>query len=146
MESGEWRTENGERRPESGERRTEYLIAEDCDTSALPIPLEMSVVPYDGIMPHLPKSEAWFDRRGLQFPLLLRHWRDGDRFRPFGMKGTRLLSDFFSDLKLSLEEKERVWLLCNGDGTILWVVGYRASHFAVIDNNTSDIVKFVKAV
>ena len=33
--------------------------------------------------------------------IILRHWRQGDRFKPFGMKGTKLLSDIFSDAKLS---------------------------------------------
>ena len=58
------------------------------------------------------------------------------------MKGTRLVSDLFSDLKLSVDEKRRVWLLCNGDevGTILWVVGYRAAHFAVVGDDTSEVV------
>lgn len=62
----------------------------------------------------------------------LRHWRDGDRFAPFGMGGrTRLLSDFFSDLKLSSHEKDNVWLL-EVDGVIVWVLGHRATnHFTV---------------
>ena len=120
-----------------------FLISESTDLSLLPIPLSMSITPFDGTIPHLSCGEAWFDRDGLQFPLQLRHWHDGDRFRPFGMKGTRLVSDLFSDLKLSLDEKEKTWLLCNGDheGTILWVVGHRASHFAIVNTKTTKIVK-----
>ena len=61
----------------------------------------------------------------------LRHWRRADRFRPFGMRGTKLLSDLFSDLHLDAEAKRRVWIL-EADGQILWVVGLRASaHFPV---------------
>lgn len=116
-------------------------INED-DKSVLGGTLAMSVVAYDGAKPRLSRNEAWFDRDGLVFPLQLRRWREGDRFRPFGMKGTRLVSDLFSDLKLSLDEKERAWILCNGDGTIIWVVGYRASHYAVVGKSTSQIVKF----
>lgn len=94
-------------------------------------------------MPHLlPRNEACFDRDGLTFPLRLRHWRDGDRFRPFGMSGTRLVSDLFSDLKLSIADKENAWILCNGDEeeTILWVVGYRAAHFAIVTPTTKEVV------
>ncbi len=61
----------------------------------------------------------------------LRHWRKADRFRPFGMRGTKLLSDLFTDLHLDSEAKRRVWVL-DADGQILWVVGLRASaHFPV---------------
>lgn len=56
----------------------------------------------------------------------LRHWRDGDRFRPFGLHGTKLLSDLFTDLKLTREQKDATWLL-ELDGEIVWVLGYRSS-------------------
>ena len=58
--------------------------------------------------------------------LTLRHPKEGDRFRPFGMKGTKLLSDFYTDLKLPRTEKQHQWLLCHGDD-ILWAVGKRSS-------------------
>lgn len=130
---------------ERGNEEEEYLVDGDCDVSNLPFHLEMSIVPFDGKVCRLPKNEAWFDKRGLHFPLKLRHWRDGDRFRPFGMKGTRLVSDFFSDMKLSLDEKERIWLLCDGDenGTILWIVGLRAAHCAVVNTTTKEVVKLL---
>lgn len=56
----------------------------------------------------------------------LRRWRHGDRLAPFGMNGTRLVSDIFSDAHLSLLDKQRTWLLTR-NGTILWIVGLRAS-------------------
>lgn len=63
--------------------------------------------------------------------VLLRHWRDGDRFKPFGMNGSKLISDLFTDLKLSEKQKNDTWLL-EADGEILWVLGYRAAQaFAV---------------
>lgn len=68
--------------------------------------------------------------------LRLRHWRQGDRFRPFGMRGTRLLSDLFTDLKLTARQKRQVWLL-EADGQILWVVGFRAADaFRVASGST----------
>lgn len=63
--------------------------------------------------------------------VVLRHWRDGDRFAPFGMRGSKLVSDLFTDMKLGLRAKRETWLMV-ADGKILWVVGHRASrHFAV---------------
>ena len=58
--------------------------------------------------------------------LTLRHPKEGDRFRPFGMKGTKLLSDFYTDLKLPRTEKQHQWLLCH-DGEVLWSIGQRSS-------------------
>ena len=58
--------------------------------------------------------------------LVLRHWQDGDRFKPFGMHGrSRLVSDLFTDLKISDADKRRAWLL-EADGEIIWVLGYRS--------------------
>ena len=58
--------------------------------------------------------------------VVLRHWREGDRFKPFGMRGSKLLSDLFTDLKFSEKEKNETWLL-EADGEIVWVLGCRAS-------------------
>ncbi len=63
--------------------------------------------------------------------IVLRHWRRGDRFQPFGMRGSKLVSDLFNDLKLDHLEKQNAWLL-EADGNIVWVVGYRSSaHYPV---------------
>ena len=59
-------------------------------------------------------------------PLTLRHPRQGDRFSPFGMRGSKLLSDFYTDIKLPHTEKPRQWLLCHGE-EIVWAIGLRSS-------------------
>ena len=68
---------------------------------------------------------AQLDFDKMKFPLTLRHWRHGDRFHPLGMKGSKLLSDFFVDQKFTEYQKQNVWLLVSADGDILWVVGCR---------------------
>jgi tRNA(Ile)-lysidine synthase len=68
---------------------------------------------------------AQLDFDKLRFPLTLRHWRHGDRFCPLGMKGSKLLSDFFVDQKFTEWQKQNVWLLASADNDILWVVGLR---------------------
>lgn len=60
------------------------------------------------------------------FPLMLRKWKAGDRFKPSGMKGSKKVSDFLTALKLSKGEKEKVWVLCHGN-EIIWVNGLRIS-------------------
>lgn len=69
--------------------------------------------------------------------LVLRPWRIGDRIQPYGMTGSRLVSDIFSDAKVPANIRRRpVILTC--DGIILWVIGLRASrHFPVTGNTKS---------
>ena len=66
------------------------------------------------------------DASRISEPLTLRHPRTGDRFHPFGMKGSKLLSDFYTDLKIPRTEKEKQWVLCHGND-IVWAVGLRSS-------------------
>ena len=82
---------------------------------------------------------AQLDSDKLRFPLALRHWRHGDRFCPLGMKGSKLLSDFFVDQKFTEYQKQNVWLLVSADGVILWVVGYRIDDRFKIVNDTKTV-------
>lgn len=100
-----------------------------------PIHLQMQLID-SPITMETDSQVALLDYDSLQFPLQLRRWRTGDRFAPLGMQGkSKLLSDFFTDLKLSPQEKEEVWLLCS-QHTIVWVLGHRISHKAKIGNHT----------
>ena len=69
-------------------------------------------------------SIACLDIDKLQFPLKLRKWEKGDWFMPLGLKGKKKLSDFFINQKLSLADKEKIWLLVSGED-IVWVIGKR---------------------
>lgn len=52
----------------------------------------------------------------------MRHWRQGDRFTPFGMRGSKLLSDYMTDRKMSIIEKEQQLVVTDAKGRIVWVV------------------------
>lgn len=69
----------------------------------------------------------------------LRHWRKGDRMRPFGMRGTKLISDLFVDLKFTAEQKKAAWLM-EADGEIVWVLGARAAQAFVVEPGSTDYV------
>lgn len=71
--------------------------------------------------------------------VVLRHWRDGDRFRPFGMRGTKLLSDLFVDMKLRMKDKHDAWLM-EADGKIVWVAGYRSSAEYAVERGATEYV------
>lgn len=82
------------------------------------------------------------DQEKLHFPLLLRPWRPGDVFQPFGMDGQhQKLQDFFTNLKLSRLEKEQVRVLENGDGKIIWIPGYRPDERFRVKPDTRNALK-----
>jgi tRNA(Ile)-lysidine synthase len=77
---------------------------------------------------------AMLDFDKLKFPLVLRKWEKGDFFFPLGMKGKKKLSDFFIDNKISIPEKEQIWVLCS-DNEIMWIVGLRLDErFKILEN------------
>ena len=82
----------------------------------------------------------YVDTAKLATPLILRHWCEGDRFYPFGMRGSKKLSDFFIDQKINLIEKKNIPVLCSGD-KIVWLVGYRGDDRFKIDNQTKKYYK-----
>ena len=82
----------------------------------------------------------YVDAKKLAFPLILRHWQEGDRFCPFGLRGSKKLSDFFIDQKINLLEKENVQVLCSA-GEIVWLVGLRSDDRFKIDHQTKNYYK-----
>ncbi|MBL7889039.1 MAG: tRNA lysidine(34) synthetase TilS [Bacteroidia bacterium] len=81
----------------------------------------------------LSKNIAQLDHAKLKFPLVCRTWQKGDVFQPIGMKGKKKLSDFLTDQKLSVIEKENTLVLLSGND-IVWVVGHRIDErYKVID-------------
>ena len=80
------------------------------------------------------------DRDRLSFPLLLRSWRPGDRFRPLGMSGAKKLQDFFIDGKVPRKQRHQVPVLCDSK-RIIWVVGHRIDDRVKLTPKTSRILR-----
>ncbi len=86
---------------------------------------------------------ACLDADRLVFPLIIRPWRQGDRFRPLGMKkGTKLVSDLLNDLKLSRPEREQTAVLLSG-GQIVWVIGRRIDHGFRVTTETKQLGQLI---
>lgn len=103
-----------------------FLISRSSYSSGGPLPREKNVICMD-----LDKVE---------FPLVVRMPQTGDRFMPFGMKGMKLVSDFLTDLKKNVFEKERQLLVCSGD-KIAWVVGERPDDRFRVTEHTHHILR-----
>lgn len=119
----------------------EYLIQKNENELLIPgVHFNFSVVSNSVNLPvsKLP-DQASIDADKLKFPLTLRKWKKGDTFYPLGMKGKKKLSDFFTDKKLSLIEKEATWLLCSEE-KIVWVVGLRVDERFKVSGKTKNIL------
>ena len=106
-----------------------------------PLPLEIKLIKkHPNFILEKNPGKAYFDLDKIQTPLFIRKWEKGDRFDPFGMKGSKLVSDFFIDKKINRFEKENIWLLVSGD-TILWIIGYRTSRHYSLTTHTKNILE-----
>ena len=72
--------------------------------------------------------------------LVLRNWREGDWFVPFGMQERKKVSDFFIDTKVSHLEKSSIPLFVSDD-QIVWICGKRLDNRFRISPQTRSIVK-----
>ena len=82
---------------------------------------------------------ACIDYDMIQFPLLIRKWKQGDYFQPLGMTGIKKVSDFLIDRKVPLHEKENVWLLCSGK-KIVWIMGLRLDERFKVTSDTKKVL------
>ncbi len=87
------------------------------------------------------KSVAYIDKGKLIFPLVIRPWKQGDYFYPFGMKlKKKKLKKFFTDEKVPLHEKENIWVI-ESNKKIVWVAGYRLDERFKVTDKTKEVLK-----
>jgi len=84
---------------------------------------------------------AYFDLDKLTFPLVIRKWRTGDRFTPFGLKGSKLVSDYLVDEKINRFEKNKTYVIESGD-KVIWVIGHRVSDDFKLTSETKKVLLF----
>ena len=86
---------------------------------------------------------TYLDLDQLVFPLRLRRWKAGDIFQPLGMKGRRQkVQDYLTNQKLSILEKEQLWML-ESDNKICWIVGHRLDERFKITKQTKTVLKIM---
>jgi tRNA(Ile)-lysidine synthase len=115
-----------------------YLIPQGA--KEVNVPLKMTISKVDST-DFNSNTIIFVDEDKLTFPLEIKRWQEGDAFQPFGMEGkSKKLSKFFKDEKLSLIDKEQLWILWSGD-KVVWIIGLRQDERFKISTATKNKLK-----
>jgi tRNA(Ile)-lysidine synthase len=100
----------------------------------------LDVRPEAALSQYCSPSRQVFDADRLGTNLVVRHRRPGDRFRPFGMEGSKKLKDYLIDVGMPASQRDAQVLLM-ADDTIAWVVGLAISSHAAVTSDTKRILE-----
>jgi tRNA(Ile)-lysidine synthase len=121
-------------------REAKHIVIDESDKLVVFTEGKLELEKTINHQPPTANNIACFDLAKITFPLLLRKWKQGDYFYPLGMQKKKKLSRFFIDQKLSLTEKEKIWVI-ESDKKIIWVVNYRIDDRFKILPSTTNVLK-----
>lgn len=112
--------------------------------------IQCSLVPIQELNIKPSNRYAYFDADKIEFPLMIRYYKEGDYFYPFGMSkpktpgkaGKKKLSKYFKDEKFSLLQKENTAVLFSGE-KLIWLVGHRIDDRYKVTEKTKTVLKMV---
>ena len=119
---------------------TVTLSADDVQNGILETPIGQFTFEDVESISKTSKNTIYVDKYKLSFPLELRLWKEGDSFHPLGMSGRKKISKYLKDEKLSLVEKENIWVLTSNN-ELVWVVGRRGDSRFCVNPKTDSILK-----
>lgn len=85
------------------------------------------------------RMSAFLDAEKVLWPVTVRHWKPGDRFQPFGMKGSKKLQDFLVDAGIPRRVRGEIPLVCDRE-KICWVVGHRIDERVKVAEETRKVL------
>ncbi len=124
---------------QSKEDHDEIILVEKISVfeNQIFINLEDTIESIEGIN----KTVSWdFDAEKLAFPIKLRRKKEGDHFYPVGFSGKKKVSKFFKDEKLSILAKQKIWLLTDGNNSVLGILPFRQDRRYAKDEGTKCIL------
>ena len=120
---------------------TRLIQKEDAEVQLPDAHLKLSSIKREDLKISTDKNQAFIDLAKLEFPLIVRHWKQGDYFYPFGMKmKKKKLKKFFTDQKIAINEKETIWVI-ESNQKIVWVAGHRIDERFRVEENTRQVLK-----
>lgn len=91
-------------------------------------------------IPSRDRLHATLDADRVKFPLTVRRTRTGDRFFPFGMTGSKLVSDYLTDRKRNYFQRKNQIVVEDANEQIIWLVGERTSQKVACSEYTTNII------
>ena len=86
------------------------------------------------------RNIEFIDYHKVRNKFILRPWKDGDRFYPLGLRGSKKVSDFLNDQKVSVFEKRKQFVLVNKN-KIVWVIGHRLDDRFKVTDKTRKVLQ-----
>jgi tRNA(Ile)-lysidine synthase len=103
--------------------------------------LKLSVCqPYEASVAETEPCCVFVDLATIRFPLIVRNFAPGDRFRPLGMSGTQKVKDFFMNEKVPIRVRKQCPIVLS-EGAIIWIGGYRLSDLVKMTSQTRKVLK-----
>ncbi len=105
------------------------------------VPFENNLVEvrHESFIENFKSDEIYLDLEKINGPIIIRNWREGDRFTPLGMKGSKLISDFLTDRKID-SHKRIDTLVAESNSEIIGVLGFCCSNKYKIKSENCNIL------
>ena len=103
----------------------------------------LEAAPLEGVPEAFPPSpwEEVVDAGALRGPVEVRGWREGDRIRPVGLDGSKLVADLLRERGVPAADRPRVPVVVVG-GEVAWVVGHRLAAGVAVGASTRRAVRW----
>ena len=83
----------------------------------------------------------YMDASRIEMPLSIKSVAPGDRFSPLGLKGSKKVTDYLTDIKFENLHKGNVLLMCDASGRIVCIPGLQISNHARVTESTTEILQ-----
>jgi tRNA(Ile)-lysidine synthase len=121
-------------------KKNETILIHEKDT-VINFPLTLIIKAVKKMTIPAKAHEIYTDKAKLIFPLIIRGWKKGDKIKPFGMKGSKKVSDLFTEFKLTQNDKNNLRILENGNKEIIWVINLKFDDRYKVTSETKNIIK-----
>ncbi|NLL27865.1 MAG: tRNA lysidine(34) synthetase TilS [Bacteroidales bacterium] len=113
----------------------------DLNTDNLPINIKAEFVTVNSFEEIIStRNIAFLDANKIVFPILIRKWQPGERFKPLGMNNFKKIGDFFTDIKATIAERNSAMAIYSEE-QVAWLIGYRIDDRFKIKNFPSKALR-----